>query len=431
MEKVKKVKAKLKLLNHQYEFINSSAPFPALVGGYGCGKTESLLYRAMNLIFKNGPLFKKYNAGVYTIGIYEPTFDLVTLILYPRFEELLSLFNIEYTLNKTEKIISLPLLNAKIILRTMENPEKIVGYETSDAIIDELDTLKEENAENVFNKILARNRKSKPDGAFNSIGVTTTPEGFKFVYKTWQLTKNPDKYVIIKGKTKDNIFLPEDYIQNLMEKYPANKLKAYLEGEFVNLNGNTVYDTFNREDNNFEYIVNKNDVLHIGMDFNVGKMSAVISVIKGKQMFVFDEIFGVLDTPAMIREINRRYSGYRIYIYPDASGSSRKSVDASKSDLNLLREHFIVKARSKNPGVKNRVMSVQTMFLNMKGERNLFINIKKCKNLVDNLEQQVYDANGDPDKSSGQDHMLDALGYCVYWNFPLTHGSFKVISSPV
>lgn len=428
---VKQVKAKLNLLNHQFLFVKSTAPFPALVGGFGCGKTESLLYRCLSHIFVYGPLFKKHGCGVYSFGLYEPTFDLVTIILFPRLEELLSTYNINYTLNKTEKIITLHDLNAKIILRTMENPEKIIGYETSDAIIDELDTLKEEKAAEVFQKILARNRKAKPDGKPNTVGVTTTPEGFKFVYKTWKLTKEPEKYVIIQGKTKNNIYLPDDYIPNLLGLYPANKLKAYLEGEFVNLVGNTVYDTFNRELSNFEYKLNQSDTIHIGMDFNVGKMSAVISVIKDKKMYVFDEIFGVLDTPAMIKEINSRYKGRNIIIYPDASGRSRKSVDASKSDLSLLKDYFIVKARSKNPGVKNRVMSVQTMFLNMKGERNLFVYVDKCKNLVDNLEQQVYDSNGDPDKSNGQDHMLDALGYSVYWNFPLGTSGLKVISSPV
>lgn len=224
--------------------------------------------------------------------------------------------------------------------------------------------------------------------------------------------------------------MPKSYIQNLKDKYPAIQLKAYLNGEFVNLKGNTVYESFDRELNNTKLIINKNDKLHVGMDFNVGKMSAVICVIKDNILYVLDEVFGVLDTPAMIKEINKRYYGYDITVYPDASGRNKKSSDASKTDISLLKEYFVVKARSKNPLVKDRVMSVQSLILNMNGVRRLYVNTKKCLNLVDNLEQQIYNEKGEPDKSSGKDHMLDALGYCVYWNFPLAIKSLKIVNSP-
>ena len=431
------VKAQVKLLVHQYKFVSSESLFPALVGGFGCGKTEALLFRALRLIMKNGPHFKKHMLGPYIIAVYEPTYDLVVSILHPRFESLLELYNIPYVLNKTEKTITLPSLNSKIMLRTMENPEKIVGYETADAIIDELDTLPEEKAEEVFTRIVSRNRLNK-FGDENSVAVCTTPEGFRFVYKMWKLKdiKPPlkgDDFELIQGKTEDNIYLPKSYIDSLKSQYPASKLKAYLNGEFVNLKGLTVYDSFDRELNNSKEKILPGETLHIGMDFNVGKMSAIIAVIRDKKPLVLDEIFGVLDTPAMIKEINKRYSALHneIYVYPDASGRNRKSNDASETDISLLKEHFIVKAKLKNPRVKDRVMSVQSSLLNMNGERKLLINCIKCPMLVDNLEQQIYDNNGEPDKQHGKDHMLDALGYFIYWHFGVNKMKVRIIDSPV
>jgi hypothetical protein len=68
----------------------------------------------------------------------------------------------------------------------MENPDAIVGYEVADSMVDELDTLPTAKANEVWNKIIARNRQKKPDGTPNSVAVGTTPEGFRFVYEKWQ-----------------------------------------------------------------------------------------------------------------------------------------------------------------------------------------------------------------------------------------------------
>ena len=102
-----------------------------------------------------------------------------------------------------------------------------------------------------------------------------------------------------------------------------------------------------------------------------------------------------------------------ITVYPDASGRSRKSVDASKSDIRLLRDAgFRINAPKKNPPVRERVLSLNTALLNGEGERHLLINIDKCPNQVEQLEKQIYDDNGVPIKDGNEDPN-DALGYVV------------------
>lgn len=441
--KKQEVSAEVTVLKHQQKFIDSKAPFPALIGGFGSGKTEALVYRSMDLIFKYGPMFKKHGFGQYVLGLYEPDYSLVKEILHTRLTQVLEKYKIDYVLNMASNTLTIDSLNTKILMRTMENPEKIVGYEICDAIIDELDTLAAEKAEEVFDRVLSRNRKKKPDGSANTLGVVTTPEGFGFVYKTWGLSKDPERYEIIRAKTTDNYSLHPSYIENMKGRYPAAKLRAYMNGEFVNFNGETVYSDFNRLTHNSKENIKDYKIIHIGMDFNVGKMSAVIGVVKkfkknekdeyGKpkksECHIVDEIFGVLDTPAMIKEINKKFRGYNIYIYPDASGGNRKSVGASETDISLLREYFNVRVKSKNPLIKDRVMGVQSMFLSMDGVIRLFIN-QKCKVLMENLEQQIYDKFGSPDKKSGNDHMLDALGYLIYYIFK-TRTSTRIINSPI
>lgn len=423
-----RVKAKIKLLSHQLEFLHETAQYPALVGGFGSGKTEAGIFRTFHLMKKYGQMFKS-RGEKYIYGIYEPTYDLIRLILYSRFEQILSGMNIKYDLNKSEKTLTIPQFNTIIIFRSMENDDKIVGYEHADFWADELDTLKKEKARVVFEKIIARNRLKKPNGDLNTGSVTTTPEGYRFVYETWAKAKNKAKYKIIKGRTENNIFLPDSYVEDLRDQYPENLIEAYLNGEFVNLNSFNVYTSFNRIDNNTKYELTENDkILHIGMDFNVGKMSAVISLLDEEEheISVVDEIFGVLDTPEMITTIKERYPDHKIYIYPDAAGAQRKSANASISDIKLLQQAgFMLRKSNKNPLIKDRVMSVNSMFKNGKGLKRLFINVKKCPILTENLEQQIYDSKtGQPDKTQNQDHMIDALGYLIYKLYPIKRQLF-------
>jgi len=49
--------------------------------------------------------------------------------------------------------------------------------------------------------------------------------------------------------------------------------------------------------------------------------------------------------------------------------------------------------------------------------------------LTECLEQQVFDKNGLPDKESGLDHPLDALGYMVYWHYKIVKPTFKMGST--
>jgi hypothetical protein len=47
------------------------------------------------------------------------------------------------------------------------------------------------------------------------------------------------------------------------------------------------------------------------------------------------------------------------------------------------------------------------------------VNIDKCPVLVKGLDQQGFGSDGNPDKSKGIDHCLDALGYFIAFEFPV------------
>lgn len=396
----------------QDRFIFSEAKYPAFVGGFGSGKTEALIIRA---------LLSKINNPESDRAFYEPTYDLIRMIAWPRFEEMLSNLGIPYQLVKHPHNV----LNiegcGRIIFRSMDTPSRIIGYEVGDSDVDELDTLKRNDAADVWRRILSRNRQKKAGSEINTAAVATTPEGFRFVYETWEAKDLPG-YELIRAPTSSNPHLPEGYIQSLRDIYPAHLLDAYLEGLFVNLTTGTIYIGFDRKKCNTSETQKDNEPLHIGMDFNVGNMSAVVHVKREGKPIAVDEITKAYDTPDICSVIKSRYPGHSISVYPDSSGGSRKSNDAGTTDLKVLRDAgFSVYAPSKNPPVRNRINAMNAAF-----GSGYLVNVDRCPVYSRCLEQQAYNANGEPDKTQGLDHLPDGGGYFIHHEYPIIKPAMSI-----
>ena len=363
------------------------------------------------------------------VGYYLPTYDLVKRVGYPSFLEVMEAMGVRGSLHKSDRMIEVDGAGS-VIFRSMDRPERIVGYKHADFIADELDTLKIDEARKVWNKMIARNRQKKPDGAVNTGAVATTPEGFRFVYDRWK--KSPAQgYQLIRASTYSNARnLPDDYIPSLRDSYPSNLLLAYLEGQFVNLTAGSVYPSFDRHKNDTREQIKQGEPLHVGMDFNVNNMSAAIHVQRDGEPHAVDELVQILDTPAMIKVLKDRYQdkGHPILVYPDASGGGRDTNNASVSDISLLKAaKFSVCAHTKNPMVKDRVLAASTM-INKDGVRRYRVSQDRCPHLVEALEKQAYDKNGEPDKSSGHDHIIDAATYYIEYRWPIKRPAAVITS---
>ena len=350
------------------------------------------------------------------------TYPSIRDIFYPTLEEAGHLLGFKVDIktgNKECHLYRNGFYYGTIICRSMDNPGSIVGFKVARALVDEIDTLNKDKAALAWRKIIARLRFTIPN-VVNGVGVTTTPEGFLFVYDKFK--KEPtESYSMVQASTYENAkYLPDDYISSLLESYPEQIAQAYINGDFVNLTSGRVYTGYDRILNGSDRIWIPGEPVYIGMDFNVGQMAAVVHVKENGNPIAVDEIMGALDTPAMIESIKQRYPNTTIRIYPDASGSSRKSVDASKTDLLLLeREGWTICADKKNPFVKDRVMAVNHAFCNTSGDRVYKVNTDRCPTYADCLEQQIYNDSGEPDKKGGKDHANDAGGYFIAQDYPI------------
>jgi len=406
----------------QSNFIQSTATYPLFVGGFGSGKSTTMAANVVNdLISYPGA----------NIACYSPTFDLLSLITVPYITEILVGMNIPHTYHGQRNAFRVPGYG-NIYCRSLNNPARIVGYEVFRSHIDELDTLPIKKAEEVWNKIVARNRQKANDvlgrPAKNRVSAYTTPEGFMFTYQRWE--KDPvDGYELYRAPTYSNPHLPEDYIPNLRKTYPAQLIDAYIEGLFVNLTAGSVYRHFDRNKNGTDEIAHEGETLHVGMDFNVVHGAAGINVIRGDKPIAVDEIHEAYDTDDQIRILKERYPRNPITVWPDASGDSRTSANTTESDIKKLKAAgFKVKAKSKNPPIKDRVASFNAQICSGTGERRFKINPVKCPNLTAALEQQVYGDNGLPDKSAGLDHITDGEGYFIDGKFGLVKPEHKTVT---
>lgn len=428
-----KIEVEKETLIHQTAFVNSTARFPALVGGLGSGKTDAGIARALTL---------KYKYPMGNVAYYMPDYNLIRDRGISGFEAELDAIGQPYKTNTTDKIIKLE-NKGSIYFRTMDRPEKIVSYEVMDSIIDELDTLKPDKAKHVYKKIRERNRQKKPDGMPNTLGIITTPdygtEGYLWeLYNkcidlntvdgigNYDLLNNGvvENYHLIEACTKDNPFLPPEYLDDILEMYDPILANLFTRGKMVSLKQDKVYYYYNKLEHQSHRVVKPNDELHIGVDFNVGGCACTVHVIENGIVHRVDE-FAPKNTDAIVIEINHRYKQNKITIYPDSSGDNDSS-NASATDIQILRDGVrtpnqpVLNYPRANGAIRDRVNSFNALI----SKSRYLVNYTKCPRGANALANQGWGKDGKPEKFDDHkdgaiDDYNDSAGYFVVRKYPL------------
>ena len=391
-------------------FLNElNTKFAAYVGGFGSGKTfVGCLDQA--LFFGNNTRTVQ--------GYFAPTYRDIRDTFWPTLNEAANALGYRVKIrsaNKEAEFYRGNIYYGTTICRSMDDPQSIIGFKIGRALIDEIDILTVDRATTAWRNIIARMRLNIK-GVENCVRVTTTPEGFKFVYQQFKKDPQP-RYSMVQASTYENeVHLPGDYIASLRESYPAELIDAYLLGQFVNLTSGTVYRSYDRARNRSAETIKDKEPLHIGQDFNVGKMGSVIFVERDTGWHAVKTLTGLQDTPHLVAVLQEQFPGRQITIYPDASGGSRKTVNASVSDISIIRQAgFAIRAAKANPPVKDRILAVNAGF----DKQRLWVNDTGARAFAESLEQQAYAKSGEPDKTSGFDHLNDAGGYFVHQQMPV------------
>ncbi len=329
--------------------------------------------------------------------------------------------DIEYELRKSDGELEFSAPRSLVLLRSLEEPERLRGTNLSWFAIDELSYTREEG----WLRLEARLRDPNADRLCGF--AVWTPQGHDWLYK--RFIHNPvTGYGCVRAKPFENRHLLEqtpDYYERLEHSYDPRFYQQEVLGEYLNSRADRVYHCFNRPVHLVAQKYDPSKPLMWALDFNVSPMSSVVVQKINARLAVIDEI--VLDratTDEACQEFENRYRGHAagLEIYGDASG--RNMHTTGTTDYTMLQNYLYragfrsvkVRVPASNPAVMNRVQRVNALLTNAIGEVRLEID-PKCKELIKDFEEVLFKPDSgviDKVRDPRRTHASDALGYLIW-----------------
>jgi PBSX family phage terminase large subunit len=390
----------------QRDFLNDKHRIVGYIGGFGSGKSWALAAKILFLGMDNPGS---------VIMACEPTFPMIRTVLIPAMDGALAHWNVDYTFRASpqpEYTINLPSGAVTVLCQSAENYQRIRGQNIAAAVWDEADTSPTETAQKAGEMLLARMR----TGEFNQLAIASTPEGFRYCYRTFVEQDGPDKK-LIKVRTKDNPNLPPEFIPSLERNYPPQLIAAYLNGEFVNLAQCSLYPDWDRSQHYTDAKPQDDETIFVGIDINVGNSVTQHCVRRGDEFHFFAEAV-YRDTQQIAAGLKELYPEHfekgLLTLIPDAASKQRSTAAAQESDMGILKKagHHVISQQS-NPLIQDRINAVNVLI--SRGQLRVG---NGCKHLIRTLEQHAFDDKGKPEKGGvGMDdlsHSGDAMGYAVF-----------------
>jgi hypothetical protein len=402
-------------LPSQNEFHSLKQRFKGFSGPVGSGKSAALCFEALSSSY--------INAGRHGV-LAAPTFamlrdaSLVTLL------RMLDQHDVEFDWKKTDGELIILHVGSVILLRSLDEPERLRGTNLAWFGIDELSYA----SEAAWLRLEARLRDPK---ARRLRGFAVwTPQGHDWVYKRF-IHHPVDGYGCVRAKPFENRFLLDqtpDYYERLESSYDPRFYRQEALGEYVNSRADRVYHCFNAAVHLVRHFYDPRKTLLWGLDFNVAPMSSVILQHAGERLVVIDEIvLARATTEEACMEFENRYRGHAgaLEIYGDASGNAMHTTGIG--DYQVIRNclyragfrNVKVQVPASNPPVLSRVRKVNSLFTNALGEVRLEVD-PRCKELVQDFEEILFKPDSgviDKVRDPQRTHVSDALGYVVWQLF--------------
>ena len=389
------------LTKPQARIFNAESRFRVVVAGRRFGKTFLSTVELIREAIKTSDRNCWYVAPTYKAA-KEIAWDML-IGTVPR----------EYIRKTNETTLTLDLINgSSISLKGAEKPDNLRGRSLDFCVLDEFADMRPE----AWYEVL---RPSLSDRQGNALFIGT-PKGRNHFYDLW--TQGADEnldWQSFQYTTIEGGHVTETEIESAKRDLDERTFNQEYNAEFVNYAG-IIYYNFDRTDS-VQKVTDDGSLLHVGMDFNLDPMSAVLAVRDGSTLKIIDEIviYGS-NTDEIVDEIKTRYPSRQICVYPDPAARQRKTSAGGRTDLSILQNAgFAVKVRDKHSAIRDRINSVNARLKSADGQRHLVID-PRCKQVIKSLERQTYkEGTHQPDKDSGFDHMNDALGYLIDFLYPI------------
>jgi hypothetical protein len=386
----------------QKKILECSNRFRVLITGRRFGKTF--------LCIQEMAKFARYNNK--KVWYIAPTYRMAKDIVWNDLVDRMTNHKWIKKLNHSD--LKLTLRNgSEISLRGADNENSLRGVGLDFLVMDEFADVKEHAWYEVLRPTL-----SDKNGAALFCG---TPRGYgNWSYNLFTKENEDDQWKSFQYTTLEGGQVSANEIEQAKQDLDERTFNQEYMASFVNYAGQ-IYYNFDRKENVMDNYVADTNEIHIGMDFNIDPMSAVISELKGNNIYVYDEIvIYSSNTDEMVQEIRNRFKDKHIFIYPDPASKQRKTSAGGVTDLAILKNAgFHLRVRNNHPLIRDRINAVNTKLKNGVGDRTLFI-ANKCKTMLKSIERQIYkEGTTVPDKDNNYDHMNDALGYLVEYLYPV------------
>lgn len=421
---------------NQVDILMSKAKVKVLLQGRQSGKTTTL----RTLLYKKA----LEHAGCEILVVAVTHRQVKENLFRPLFMSSVPLFPKELIKSINQTDLSVELVNgSRIVFSGTEAVDNLLGRTLDYLIMDEFQSIDEKVFMLLQPMIAARN---------GDIVIAGTVRGYNHMWEFyWKGAKeNPERVPNWRSwkVTTANSGTPAGRPDSIIAAKAALSPQQFAQEYECNPSAmkGAVYAGFDTTLNNSVLQLDKNLPLHIGCDFNVGKMCWVVAqrIItdeilpngqrkRTEHLHVIEELMVEnTNTQAMCNTFASRYGAWkgRWIAYPDASGSAHKTAAIKNStDHSIMRQSgFTIMAPSKNPEINDRVNAVNAKLCNANDERFIYVNTKDCPDLVKSLVGQAYDRSGKPEKKPGEQDLsgpVDALGYMVNYLYPIT-SSFGV-----
>lgn len=342
-----------------------------------------------------------------------PTYRQAKQIVWDKLKYKLMDLNWVSRINESDLTISL-VNDSKISLRGADNPDSLRGVGLDFIVMDEFAMIDPKAWTEVLRPTLA-------DTGGSALFITTPMGTSNWSYDLFNMPQqDPANWASWQYTTLQGGRVPLEEIEQARRDLDERTFRQEFLASFETFAGR-IYYSFDRKENVREFDDINTDILYIGCDQNVSPMSAVIAVRQGDNLIVIDEIaiYGS-NTDELVDEIKHRYPRSKIWVYPDPSGNQRRTSAGGRTDHTILQNAgFILKAPRQHLPVRDRINCVNSRLCGGDGTRRLFVH-PRCKHTIQGLERQTYkEGTVQPDKESGLDHMMDALGYMTSYLFPI------------
>lgn len=384
--------------HQQYQILCCDRRFIVLVAGRRWGKTTVGLFKL---------LCRAANARGQVCYYIGPTERQAKEMGWRTLKQLVPPLLIRHM---RESELEIELMNGSII--KVHGPQSLRGAGLDFAILDECAYMPAELWPEVVRPMLA----DREGGAL----LISTPCGFNHLYDLYYAAQSRSDSAGFHFSTAQGGYVSPNELALLRSTMDARLYAQEIEASFE-LQSGRVYHAFSRDYNVTDVPFIPGVPLLVGMDFNVNPMTAVVGQNVGGQCHISEEIvLSNSNTFEMMQELLLRYPHQRGVVHPDPSGAARKtSAPVGQTDHVIIRQAGWDVYTVRPYPIVDRINSVNAMFHNANGQRRLFID-RQCKTLIRALDSLTFKAGTHlPDKSTGLEHVTDALGYLVMAVFPM------------